>query len=75
MLGTRRGVQQWITLNYREAYNFRASNGILFNHDSPVHGETFLIRRITLAVARHYLYEAANELLTTVRSPSAGASS
>jgi GDPmannose 4,6-dehydratase len=42
----------WITRNYREAYNFFASNGILFNHESPLRGETFVTRKITRAVAR-----------------------
>jgi GDPmannose 4,6-dehydratase len=42
----------WITVNYREAYNIFASNGILFNHESPVRGETFVTRKITRAVAR-----------------------
>lgn len=42
----------WITKNYREAYNIFASNGILFNHESPRRGETFVTRKITLAVAR-----------------------
>jgi GDPmannose 4,6-dehydratase len=42
----------WITRNYREAYNLFASNGILFNHESPVRGETFVTRKITRAVAR-----------------------
>lgn len=42
----------WITKNYREAYNLFASNGILFNHESPRRGETFVTRKITLAVAR-----------------------
>jgi GDPmannose 4,6-dehydratase len=41
----------WITVNYREAYNFHASNGILFNHESPTRGETFVTRKITRAVA------------------------
>jgi GDPmannose 4,6-dehydratase len=41
----------WITVNYREAYNLHASNGILFNHESPVRGETFVTRKITRAVA------------------------
>ncbi len=41
----------WITVNYREAYGFHASNGILFNHESPVRGETFVTRKITRAVA------------------------
>ncbi|MDA8141675.1 MAG: GDP-mannose 4,6-dehydratase [Desulfobacteraceae bacterium] len=42
----------WITVNYREAYNLFACNGILFNHESPVRGETFVSRKITRAVAR-----------------------
>ncbi|MGK5090905.1 GDP-mannose 4,6-dehydratase [Deltaproteobacteria bacterium TL4] len=42
----------WITVNYREAYNMFASNGILFNHESPLRGETFVTRKITRAVAR-----------------------
>lgn len=42
----------WITVNYREAYNTHASNGILFNHESPIRGETFVTRKITRAVAR-----------------------
>ena len=41
----------WITVNYREAYGMHASNGILFNHESPVRGETFVTRKITMAVA------------------------
>jgi GDPmannose 4,6-dehydratase len=41
----------WITVNYREAYNIFASNGILFNHESPIRGETFVTRKITRAVA------------------------
>ncbi|MGE0256676.1 MAG: GDP-mannose 4,6-dehydratase [Alphaproteobacteria bacterium] len=52
----------WITVNYREAYGMHASNGILFNHESPVRGETFVTRKITRAVAaielglQHRLY-------------------
>lgn len=42
----------WITVNYREAYGFFASNGILFNHESPLRGETFVTRKITRAVSR-----------------------
>ena len=42
----------WITVNYREAYNVFACNGILFNHESPLRGETFVTRKITRAVAR-----------------------
>jgi GDPmannose 4,6-dehydratase len=41
----------WITVNYREAYNMYACNGILFNHESPVRGETFVTRKITRAAA------------------------
>lgn len=42
----------WIIVNYREAYNIFAANGILFNHESPVRGETFVTRKITMAVSR-----------------------
>ncbi len=42
----------WITVNYREAYGMHASNGILFNHESPLRGETFVTRKITRAVAK-----------------------
>jgi len=42
----------WITVNYREAYNIFACNGILFNHESPIRGETFVTRKITRAVAK-----------------------
>jgi len=42
----------WITVNYREAYNMYACNGILFNHESPLRGETFVTRKITRAVAK-----------------------
>jgi GDPmannose 4,6-dehydratase len=41
----------WVTVNYREAYGFHASNGILFNHESPIRGETFVTRKISRAVA------------------------
>ncbi len=45
----------WITVNYRQAYGIHASNGILFNHESPIRGETFVTRKITRAVAAiHY---------------------
>ena len=42
----------WITVNYREAYGLHASNGILFNHESPIRGETFVSRKITRALAK-----------------------
>ena len=42
----------WITVNYREAYGFFACNGILFNHESPIRGETFVTRKVTRALAR-----------------------
>jgi GDPmannose 4,6-dehydratase len=42
----------WITINYREAYNLFACNGILFNHESPIRGETFVTRKITIAMAK-----------------------
>lgn len=45
----------WITINYREAYGIYACNGILFNHESPIRGETFVTRKITRALARIWL--------------------
>lgn len=45
----------WITINYREAYGIYACNGILFNHESPIRGETFVTRKITRALARIHL--------------------
>lgn len=42
----------WMCVNYREAYNMHVSNGILFNHESPLRGETFVTRKITLGIAR-----------------------
>ena len=45
----------WITVNYREAYGIYACNGILFNHESPLRGETFVTRKISRAMARMYL--------------------
>lgn len=51
----------WITINYREAYGIHASNGILFNHESPIRGETFVTRKITIAAAR--IREGAQEKL------------
>ncbi len=45
----------WVTVNYREAYGLHASNGILFNHESPLRGETFVTRKITRAAAAIYL--------------------
>jgi GDPmannose 4,6-dehydratase len=45
----------WITVNYREAYNLFACNGILFNHESPIRGETFVTRKITRGMARIHL--------------------
>ena len=45
----------WITVNYREAYGMYACNGILFNHESPIRGETFVTRKITRAVSQNCL--------------------
>lgn len=42
----------WITRNYKESYGMFACNGILFNHESPIRGETFVTRKITMAVAK-----------------------
>jgi len=48
--GTAKLYAYWITVNYREAYGMHASNGILFNHESPIRGETFVTRKVTRAV-------------------------
>jgi GDPmannose 4,6-dehydratase len=45
----------WITVNYREAYGMYACSGILFNHESPIRGETFVTRKITRGLARIHL--------------------
>ena len=50
--GAAKVYSYWLTVNYRESYNMHASNGILFNHESPRRGETFVTRKITRAVAR-----------------------
>lgn len=49
--GAAKAYAFWITVNYRESYGYHASNGILFNHESPLRGETFVTRKITRAVA------------------------
>lgn len=49
--GTAKLYGYWITINYREAYGMHASNGILFNHESPIRGETFVTRKVTRGVA------------------------
>ena len=50
--GVAKVYAHWITVNYREAYGVHASSGILFNHESPIRGETFVTRKITMAAAR-----------------------
>jgi GDPmannose 4,6-dehydratase len=50
--GAAKVYAHWITVNYREAYGIYACNGILFNHESPIRGETFVTRKITRALAR-----------------------
>ena len=54
----------WITVNYRESYNMFACNGILFNHESPRRGETFVTRKITIAVVKIMAVLATNETHT-----------
>ena len=58
----------WITVNYREAYNMYACNGILFNHESPIRGETFVTRKITRAVSRIALSMQEKLFLGNLRS-------
>ena len=50
--GVAKQYAHWIVVNYREAYNFFACNGILFNHESPLRGETFVTRKITIGLSR-----------------------
>ena len=52
VLMTAKLFSYWVTVNYREGYGLFASNGILFNHESPLRGETFVTRKITRAVAQ-----------------------
>ena len=52
--GTSKLFSYWIINNYRNAYNIFASNGILFNHESPRRGENFITRKVTISVAKHY---------------------
>ena len=58
----------WITVNYREAYNMFACNGILFNHESPLRGETFVTRKITRSVAKIHLKQQETMELGTLDS-------
>ncbi len=58
----------WITVNYREAYGMHASNGILFNHESPLRGETFVTRKVTRAVARIVLGMQKNVFMGNLSS-------
>ena len=60
----------WITVNYREAYGMHASNGILFNHESPSRGETFVTRKITRAVAA-IEHRLATACISATSTPSA----
>jgi GDPmannose 4,6-dehydratase len=53
--GVAKAYAHWITINYREAYNIYACNGILFNHESPVRGETFVTRKIIIGLCKIYL--------------------
>ena len=52
--GTAKLYSYWITKNYRDAFKIHASNGILFNHESPLRGETFVTRKITIAISKIY---------------------
>src|SRR3546814_1704175 len=59
----------WITVNYREAYGMHASNGILFNHESPLRGETFVTRKLTLAFDAIALGRHRSATTTSERPP------
>ena len=60
----------WMTVNYREAYDIYACNGILFNHESPRRGETFVTRKITMALAR-LKYGVQKKLFLGISMPNA----
>ena len=66
--GTSKLFSYWITRNYREAYNLFACNGILFNHESPIRGETFVTRKITLAVAKYHVTGKCNLILGNINA-------
>ena len=51
-IGVAKLYAYWITINYREAYGIYACNGILFNHESPVRGETFVTRKIVIGLCK-----------------------
>lgn len=53
----------WTTVNYRESYGIFACNGILFNHESPLRGEEFITRKISIAVAEHFINPNSNKVL------------
>ena len=61
----------WITVNYREAYGMHASNGILFNHESPIRGETFVTRKITRARRRASSSACRTGSISAISTPSA----
>ena len=61
--GTAKLFGYWITRNYRDAYNIFACNGILFNHESPIRGETFVTRKITMETAKYYHNNKSNLIL------------
>jgi GDPmannose 4,6-dehydratase len=66
--GTSKLFSYWITRNYRDAYNLFACNGILFNHESPLRGETFVTRKITLAVAKYHVTGKCNLILGNINA-------
>ena len=66
--GTSKLFSYWITRNYRDAYNLFACNGILFNHESPIRGETFVTRKITLAVAKYHVTGKCNLILGNINA-------
>ena len=66
--GTSKLFSYWITRNYRDAYNLFACNGILFNHESPIRGETFVTRKITIAVAKYHVTGKCNLILGNINA-------
>ena len=66
--GTSKLFGYWITRNYRDAYKIFACNGILFNHESPIRGETFVTRKITMEVAKYYHTKKSDLVLGNLNS-------
>ena len=69
--GAAKVYSYWMTVNYRESYDLHASNGILFNHESPRRGETFVTRKITRAAAADQSGAAEEDFSSAISTPNA----